>query len=234
MENGKEPKWHRDEAINYGKKSLQLLNTHGTELQPRLKTDEQEQHKANVDELDTSVSGQKQTLTAQKSNTQSQDAIIETLNSTIVSIRNIVKNGNATKEILVAYGVGDRIVHTVHGVTIAGNIIVDANKKYASWSKDAGILASDINEITTLIKSLDEAGKVQDDSMYVRKAKTMDKNTLQRTVEDEVSRLSSLGAHHFIKNPTVRKQFEDLIPPAHNSKPTTPPNNKKNENGESK
>jgi len=76
--------------------------------------------------------------------------------------------------------------------------------------------------------------KVQDDSMYVRKAKTMDKNTLQREVEDEVSRLSSLGGRHYSKNPTVRVQFEDLIPAAHKAKVATGPNGTKVEKGEEK
>jgi len=98
----------------------------------------------------------------------------------------------------------------------------------------AGILEADITEVKTQIKALGDVEKVLDDSMYVRKAKTMDKNTLQRAVEDEVSRLSSLGGHHFINNPTVRKQFEDLIPASHNTKPATPPKNTKDENGDSK
>jgi len=109
------------------------------ELQTRLRTDEQPQHKANVEELETRVSGQKQMLTAQKSTTQSQDAAIQELNDTIVSIRNVVRNNNASREITVAYGEGDRISHSVSGVIAAGNIIIDAHLKYGSWSKEAGI-----------------------------------------------------------------------------------------------
>jgi len=125
-------------------------------------------------------------------------------------------------------------VHTVHGVIASGNIVIDANLKYGTWSKDAGIIEADITEIKTLIKALSDVGKVQDDSMYVRKAKTMDKNTLQREVEDEVSKLSALGIRHFSKNPTVRIQFEDLIPASHKPKPATPVKDTKDENGESK
>jgi len=92
MEDNKVPKWIIAEAISSGKASLRLLDSYGTELQTRLRTDEQPQHKANVEELETSVFGQKQTLTAQKSTTQSQDAAIKELNDTIVSIRNVVRN----------------------------------------------------------------------------------------------------------------------------------------------
>ena len=81
---------------------------------------------------------------------------------------------------------------------------------------------------------MSDVEKVQDDSMCVRKAKTMDKNTGQREVEDEVSRLSSLGGCHFSKNPTVRVQFEDLIPAAHKAKVVTGPNGAKVEKGEEK
>jgi len=234
MEDNKGPKWYATEAINSGKTSLRLLELYGIDLKTRLKTDEQAQHKANVEEFETRIPGQKQTLMAQKSSTQGQEAVITELNDTIVSIRNVVRYGNASKEIMVAYGVGDKITRTVSSVTAAGNIILDAYKKYGPWSKEAGILESDITEITTLIKALGTVEKVQDDSMYVRKAKTMDKNTLQREVEDEVSRLSALGARQFSKNPTVRKQFEDLIPSAHKPKPATTPNAVKVVNGASK
>lgn len=232
MEETKGPKWYANEAINSGKASLRLLELYGTELQPRLKTDEQQQHKANVEELEARVPGQKQTLVTQKSSTQGQEEAIGELNRAIVDIRNIVRNAKASKEILIAFGITDKIVHTVSGVTAAGNIILDAYKKYGPWCKDAGILESDITEITTLTKALGTVEKVQDDSMFVRKAKTMDKNALQREVEDEVSRLSALGAKQFSKNPTVRKQFEDLIPSAHKAKPAT--NNKTAINGVSK
>src|SRR5665647_234590 len=140
MEENKGPKWNITEAISSGKTSLRLLDLYGTELKTRLKTDEQPQHKANVEELETRVSGQKQTLTAQKSTTQSQETIIQELNNTIISIRNVVRNNNASKEITVAYGVGDRISLTVNGVTAAGNIIVDAYLKYGAWSMEAGII----------------------------------------------------------------------------------------------
>jgi len=62
----------------------------------------------------------------------------------------------------------------------------------------------------------------------------MDKNTGQREVEDEVSRLSSLGGWHFSKNSTVRVQFEDLIPAEHKGKVTTGPNGTKVKKGEEK
>jgi hypothetical protein len=222
MENGKGIKWLLEDAIDSGRKSLLLLTTYGTELQPRLRTDEQAQHKANVDELATRVSGQKQALTTQKSNTQGQEAVIASLNDIEVSIRNIVRQNNASKEITIAYGVGDRIVHTVSGVISAGNVILDAYDKYQAWSKDAGIIEADLTEINTLMESLTTVEQVQDDSMFVRKSKTMDKNTLQRAVEDEVSRLSALGIRQFSKNPSVASLFEDLIPASHKPKTNTP------------
>ena len=82
-----------------------------------------------MEKLETRVTGQKQTLTAQKSTTQSQEAAIKELIDTIVSIRNVVRNNNAPRDITVAYGVGDRISHSVSGVTAAGNIIIDAHLK---------------------------------------------------------------------------------------------------------
>lgn len=221
MKNDKDPKWYLADTINAGRKSILLLDTYGTELQPRLKKDEIPQHQANVEELVTRSTGQKQTLVAQKSSTQGQGTVIKKLKRVVVNIRNIVRNNNASKEISIAYGVGERIILTVSSVTAASNIVLDAYQKYTAWSKDAGIIDADLAEITALKESLSTMGKVQDDSMFVRKSKTMDKNTLQRAVEDEVSRLSALGVCQFSENPSIVSLFEDLIPPCHNIKKKT-------------
>jgi hypothetical protein len=212
MEKNNDTKWLLKDTIEAGKKSIQVMDSHGAELQDRLQADEWEQHKANVTELEFGQPGQKQTLADQMSKTKKQNDSILQLHQLVIAIRKIVMSRHPTKEVQTAYGVGQRITLSVASATAAGNILLDAYSNYKEWSKGAGILEGDITQVELLLKILLDDEKTQDDSVYTRTAKTMDKNSLQRAVEDEVTRLSAMGMLHFIKNPAVAKLFADLIP----------------------
>ena len=63
------------------------------------------------------------------------------------------------------------------------------------------------------VLALDNADDVQEISKFQRKASTMDKNTLQRRVEDLVTKISVIGIRVFRKkDPAVVPLFEGLIP----------------------
>jgi hypothetical protein len=210
---GKGTKWGLNQTVEAGKESVSLTNENIAALEPRLEKDEAKQHEANVAELEERRSGQKQTLTDQKSKTGGQKAVISSINAQVVGIRKVVKSKNPTKEIELAFGIGLQIVKTVGGVTAAANIVKDAVQKFPAWSKAAGILDSDITRLTNSQKSLTAVEKTQDESMFTRKARTMGKNELQRAVEDEVTRLSALGSLEFqVSNPGLARMFENLIP----------------------
>lgn len=220
----KQTKWPLNQAIDAGKKSVPLAAAYETAITPRLETDELKQHEANVIELEVRQSGQIQSLTDQKSKTGKQVEVIDQLNTMIVGIRNMVRSKNPTVEISEAFGIGQPIIKTVGGVTASANIILDGFKRFPDWGKKAGIIALDVTNITGLLVSLGGVEKVQDDSMFTRKAKTMGKNELQRTVEDEVTRLSAIGSHVFnLENPAVARMFEDLIPGTTKEKTATKP-----------
>lgn len=218
----KDTKWTLGQAIDAGKKSVPLVFAYEAAISDRLETDELKQHEANVVELEARRSGQKQSITDQKSKTGKQDENIDKLNTEVVGIHKIVRSNNPTVEISEAFGIGQRIVLTVGGVTAAANIILDAYKKFPEWSKKAGLVAADITKVTTLLASLGSDEKVQSDSMFTRKAKTMSKNELQRTVEDAVTKLSAIGMHVFnSESPAIARLFGDLIPGSAKEKPET-------------
>lgn len=213
MENQKKPKWEIGIAISKGKQSVSLVETYATDLETRLQPDEANQHKANVAELEARQSGQSETLIAQKSKTLGQDEAIDELHTNIINIRSIVKSVNPSGEISKAYGVGEKISKTVAGVTAAANVIVTAYQDNTEWSNNAGIIESDIEEMSTLKETLEQADNIQETSKFVRKSKTMNKNVLQRTVEDEITKISALGVLQFQKkDPAVATLFADLIP----------------------
>jgi hypothetical protein len=213
MENEKKPKWKTGVTILKGKQSVSLLETYQVELQPRLQPDEAAQHKANVTELEARHSGQSETITAQKSKTLGQNEAIGDLRQTVVNVRSIVKSSDASGEIAKAYGVGEKINGIVSSVTAAANMVIAAYGSYGEWSTGAGILESDIAEIETLKQELEEANDIQETSKFTRKSGTMSKNVLQRTVEDEITKISALGNFVFAKsNPAVAVLFKELIP----------------------
>lgn len=216
MSNEKRPKWEIGATISAGNNAYALAMNYRNDLEPRLQPDELEQFKANIAELDARRSGQTENLVEQKSKTLGQDEQAAKLRSTVVSIRNIVKNnGAASPDILKAFGVGERITSAISNVVAGGNIIVSAYNTYTDWSNSAGIIEADITEITNLVSQLVKAEAVQGNAMFTRKSKTMDKNVLQRAVEDEVSKISALGQHIFHnRDAAVARLFEDLIPAA--------------------
>ena len=196
-----------------------------TYLEARLQPDELDELNSNTTELEARRSGQTEVLVNQKSKTLGQEEVIAKLKETVVGIRNIVKSSSSvTTDISKAFGVGEKIFGTVTSVVAGGNIVITGYKSFTAWSNSAGILEADITEISELVAKLSQAEQVQGNAMFTRKAKTMDKNVLQRAVEDEVSKISALGQHVFRhKDPAIAKLFEDLIPSTGKSKPETQP-----------
>jgi hypothetical protein len=209
----KKPKWDISQVIDKGYQTLELVEMNEAKLAERVNNEEVSQLKANVTELSTRRSGQKETLTAQKSKTAGQNSAIVRLTDYVMSVRNVVKSNNATDEISIAFGVGSRVIKTVSGSKAAANMIVSAYQNNAEWCTRSGILASDISEIQSLLDIVDKAESQKAESKFTRMAKTMDKNTLQRDVEDEITRISAIGKLVFKdSDPAIADLFENLIP----------------------
>lgn len=208
------PRWEIGTAVKYGDEAYALANKYKVNLGLRLKTDELPQFKIQVDELSTRRSGQTENLVTQKSKTKGQDEIIKEIREDVVSVRNLVKTNKPSQEIAKAYGIGEKINNAVTNTIAAANLVIKAFADYPEWSKEeANILEEDITEIKDELVELNSAAGIQDSSMTTRKYGTMDKNILQRIVEDETARLSAMGAHVFRKtNPAVALLFENLIP----------------------
>lgn len=214
METDKKPKWDIASTIEKGNQSVSLVETYAADIVPRLQPDEMAQHRANIQELSNRRAGQTENLVDQKSKTLGQDEAIASLYGSIMSLRGLVKSNNTvTAEILKAFGVGEKTSQTVNGVTAAANIVISAYKANTAWSNQAGIIEADITEIQELSSRVDQAESAQGASMFIKKSKTMDKNTLQRAIEDEVTKLSALGVHVLkTKNPAAAALFAGLIP----------------------
>jgi hypothetical protein len=209
----KKPKWDIGVTISRGKQAESLVLKYEDALSVRMQPDEFITFQTDLTELAARQAGQKEQLVSQKSKTEGQNEQIERLHETVISIRRLVRSAGPGPEISEAFGIGVEMSKTVSSVVAASNIVVTAYNANKEWSNKAGIIDADIDEITALQTALGAADDVQEGSKLTRKAATMDKNTLQRAVEDEITRLSALGIRVFEKSdPAIAQLFEDLIP----------------------
>jgi hypothetical protein len=127
----------------------------------------------------------------------------------------MVQSGSPTPDVSKSFGVGEKLApNSIPSLVAASNSIITGYSSNTEWANTkAGIVEDDITEITELVDSMDAADEVQEKTKFERKAKTLDKNTLQREVENSITKISAVGARVFRKSdPGVAKLFENLIP----------------------
>lgn len=214
MSDLKSPKWEIGQSIYAGNQTYALANKYQLDIEGRLKPGEIEELGSGVSELERKRAGQSETLTSQKSKTQDQNITVDTLHQDVMDIRNTVKAVSDNAGILKAFGIGEKVNKNVSNVTAAGNMVLNGYAEHKDWANnEAGILDEDMETIQADVLALDNADDVQENSKFQRKASTMDKNTLQRRVEDLVTKISVIGIRVFRrKDPAVVVLFEGLIP----------------------
>ncbi len=214
MSNLKSPKWEIGKAIYAANQAYALGSKYKPDIEGRLKPGELEELGNGVSELERKRAGQSETLTSQKSKTQDQNITVDTLHQDVMDIRNSVKAVSDNAGILKAFGIGENIHKSVSNLTAAGNMILSGYEEHKEWANnEAGILDEDMEIIQADVLALSNADDVQENSKFQRKASTMDKNTLQRRVEDLIAKISVTGIRVFRrKDPSVVPLFEGLIP----------------------
>lgn len=207
------PKWDIAATEQASTRAYELVTKYRSDIEPRLQPNTIDQLQEDMKELINRHSGQTESLTKQKSSTQDKNQSIRDLHNTIISIHDMVKAGNPDKDILQAFGVGTDIYIRSKSDNIAGaNLIVDAYNNNKDWANSVGIIDNDIEELSTLLTDVDESQTSQGKAIFTRTAQTLDKNNLQRKVEDTVTQLSAIGAHVFRKDPGTAQLFKNLIP----------------------
>lgn len=217
MKNERKPKWAKSDAVTYGGETIVLIEKNISDLSSRLMANELEELKVNVELLkNEKLPGQQEKLSDLKSKTKSQDEVRSALHTCVMDVRNIVKAANAPANIQKSFGVGEILSKSVAGTIAAAKIIMQGYNGNKDWANRAGIIDEDITEIRTLITDLGSADSIQENAKIARQGATLDKDALQRSIEDSVSKISALGAKVFrTKNAAVARLFENLIPPSH-------------------
>lgn len=217
MNNEKRPKWPKSDAVTYGGETVALTEKNFSELSSRLMPNEFEELKSNLELLKNErLPGQQEKLSDQKSKTKSQDEVRSMLHISVIDVRNIVKAANAPANIQKSFGVGETLIKTVASTISAAKVVIQGYNNNKDWANRAGIIDEDITEMSTLINDLSSIDGLQENAKIARQGATLDKDVLQRSIEDSVSKISALGAKVFrTKNPAVARLFENLIPPSH-------------------
>lgn len=208
-----DPKWDIATAIDKGRKVYELALKYDAELKRRLKPGEVELLGDELAELELRRSGQAEKLIDQKAKTKSQDEAALVLKDLIIDLRQMVKNAGAGADVKKAFGIGEPILFKkVDSVRSAANVFISAFDTYKQWAVDeAAILDDDIVEIKTLLAGLSNADSLQEKAKVNRKMKTMDKNVLQRKIEDQVGRICAFGIREFRRSkPEVARLFEQI------------------------
>lgn len=210
------PKWTTEEAVDKGKQGIELLTKYRSDIENRFKPGEIETLQSSVLELESSgKAGQSEALVNQKAQTLNKGEIASELLEEIMAVRSLVKAVNAPSDILMMFGVGVSVsANSQSQLIAAANLVISGYNQHREWAqKEAGILEDDIVEIQGLHDQLSGSDDTLEKKKFARRAKTVDKNTLQRTVEDLITKTSAIGVKVFRKkNKAIVPLFEALIP----------------------
>jgi hypothetical protein len=214
--NNAAPKWLIADVITYGRQAKELSKQYRDEIVRRMKLAELEELETGIDGLDSSKAGQSEKLVVQKTGTKNKDLLLSGFHISIIDIRGLVKAApKVTAEKLSAFGVGMKTKgNTVSENIAAANMIIDSFEKFKEWAiSEAGILEEDIELLKTSRDQLKGADESQDIKVLERKVTTVDKNVLQRRIEELITKVSAVGVVAFrTKQPSLVPLFEALIP----------------------
>jgi hypothetical protein len=210
----KGPKWTIEQAIDRMRQAKGLIKG-DDDILKRLTPPEAELMESGSAQLESHQSGQGEKLVSQKAKTQDQNESSTDLKTRVIDIRKSVQAATDDPGMRKRFGVGEKInSKTVGSVREAANIIINGYNADQEWAQSAaGILDEDIQEIQDLTESLKQVDKTQETAKLTRKVATVEKNVLQRQIEDLVTKISVIGARVCrIKDPAKVALFEGLIP----------------------
>lgn len=208
------PKWDIGTTIFRGHQAIGLLDKFPNDLSRRLKPEEMELLRTGVPELEMRQSGQPENLNLQKVSTQGKKQSLENIHTNIIDFRGMVKAATSDAQILKAFGVGENLnIKSPRDQRAAANMIINGYNTNSSWAKEkAGMLEEDLLELEAQSSKLTDVDSMQEQAKLNRKVKTIDKDVLQRQIEDLITKFSAVGIKEFrTKNPALIPLFEALV-----------------------
>jgi hypothetical protein len=104
-------------------------------------------------------------------------------------------------------------------------MVAEGYKRFTQWATGAGILESDITGLQALADQITDAKGTQEEAKTGRVVATVNKDLIQRRVEEIVTKISGIGVVAFYStNPELVRLFEALIPGSDDSDDDEPEN----------
>jgi hypothetical protein len=212
--NSKKPKWKLQKAISKAHSAINLVKKYQGKIIDRLTPGEFDRLLVNLTLLEKKGSGQTETLIVQKTETQSVGSKSNEAYESVSAIRKLVTKTTSDKEIRTAFGIGTKVSsNSISELKASINIIAEGYRKFTEWANSSGIIESDISALQAFIPLLTTAINTREEAKTGRTTTTIDKDVIQRSVEDIVTKISGIGVLVFHQsNPELVALFEALIP----------------------
>jgi hypothetical protein len=130
----------------------------------------------------------------------------------VKGIRTTVKSHTADKDVLLAYGVGTRVSKLlVKEVTAAVQKILDRIKAAPAEAASFDFVQADTDALTTALKAIQDADKVQEQGRAAAPQATKDRNAAAHRLLDGIKKIAGAGMRTFPDDPTIYASFEALV-----------------------
>ena len=127
-------------------------------------------------------------------------------------VRTAVKGSKPSKEVLLAYSVGQRMSPVVvKDVKAALQTIINRVTANATEAASFGIVADDVTNLQNSITAIDAAEKAHDGARVSAPKTTAQRNATAQRILVAVKQIAGAGLRTFVDNPTATAQFEALI-----------------------
>jgi hypothetical protein len=216
-------KWYSSDALDAAEEVYKLSTVNIEGLTGRLTQEELNNLQTNFKLFEGMFPKKKIIMVDQKSKTSGQGEQVDELRKMIANIRDMVRNAKTvTDEIAKAYDVGESYASSIVKAVAAGEVAINAYARFTTWSNKIGIIDTDIENVRNQIDLIKLAEKAQDTAIGTRKGNTLDFKKLQRSIEDEVTRISKMGVLAFRKKDSIlASQFANIIPSKVKTKETS-------------
>jgi hypothetical protein len=198
-------------VIQVGWKTLNLANTHKTEINERL-PGAIETLALDLDVFSVAIPGAIQKRSQSVAATAQQRDLIREGHTRVDAIRTMIQKARAPKGIQRAYGVGRNVAPNRHAsVTAALQQIVkratDAPEEAASIGLGPVVLA----EITSFLGLLNATDKTQEETRAAAPLSTKERNLVANRILQTVALIAGAGMLAFAGDPTTHASFEALV-----------------------
>ena len=223
-----QPKWDLGQDYRSGLKAYELAQEFKAQLDPRLPAGLLEGLKEDLAAISMIEGEAGAEVDEIKGYTGTQNQHCRKGVEFASAVREALKRGKASSDVLKAAGVGGRMNEGKVSSVVAGvAAIVKAYEKFPEEFRRAGVLPADIEAAGRILVSLNAADMTQETAKVTKTGSTSARNTLRKRVEAAVDTIRGAGIMEFRDNKSTAARFAALVPPGGKPPKNPPPTEEK-------